>query len=56
MEITNDIALYSMGMASASVAGRVQASMIKDIMDIQQDTMSQLFASIGVGGSLNVQG
>ena len=56
MEITNDIARYSMDMASARVASQVQTSMIKNVMDLQQDTMSQLLASMGMGGSLNVQG
>jgi hypothetical protein len=56
MGITNDIALYSMEMPIARVAGQVQTSIMKNAMEIEQDMMSQLFASMGVGGALNVQG
>ena len=56
MEITGDIARYSMEMASARVAGQVQTSLARDVMDLQKDMMSQLLATMGLGGSLNVQG
>ena len=56
MEITNSIARYSMAMAAARVADQVNVSMMKNVMELQQDTMSQLLASMGVGGAFSVQG
>ena len=56
MGIEGDIARYSMEMSTARVASQVQTSMVKNVMDLQQDMMSQLLATMGVGGSLNVQG
>ncbi|MBQ9526636.1 MAG: putative motility protein [Fretibacterium sp.] len=55
MDITGDIARYSMDMASVRVASAVQTSMAKNVMELQQDTMAQLLQSLGVGGSLNIQ-
>ena len=56
MDITGDIARYSMDMASARVASQVQTSMLKNVMDLQEDMMAQLLQTMGLGGSLNVQG
>ena len=56
MEITNDIARYSMDMATTRAATEATTAMMKNVMELQQDTMSQLLASMGVGGSFNVQG
>ena len=55
MEITGDIARYSMDMASARVTSSVQTAMAKNVMELQQDTMSQLLQSMGMGGSMNIQ-
>ncbi|MBQ9565746.1 MAG: YjfB family protein [Synergistaceae bacterium] len=56
MDITNDIARYSMEMATTRAATQANVAMLKKGMEIEQDTMSQLLASMGMGGSLNVQG
>ena len=56
MDITGDLARYSMEMASARTTQAVQTSMLKNVMSIQEDMMTQLLASMGLGGSLNVQG
>ena len=55
MDITGDIARYSMDMASARVASSVQTAMAKNVMELQEDTMAQLLQTMGMGGSLNVQ-
>ena len=45
-----------MDMATARVADQVNVSMMKNVMELEKDTMSQLLASMGVGGAFNVQG
>ncbi|MBR1671568.1 MAG: YjfB family protein [Fretibacterium sp.] len=55
MDITGDIARYSMDMAAARLSSAVQTSMVKNVMELQQDTMAQLLQTMGLGGSLNIQ-
>ena len=54
--ISSSIAQYSMAAATARVATAAQTSMMKNVMEMQEDMMSQLLQSMGVGGSLNVRG
>ena len=56
MDITSGIALASMEMASARVAAKVQVAVLKNAMEIQQDTMALLLSSMGIGQNLNVLG
>ena len=53
--ISMDIARYSMDMAQAKAQTQAQVSMLKNVMDIQKDSMAQLLAGMGVGAGLNVQ-
>lgn len=55
MDISGDIARYSMDMAAARVSSAVQVSMLKNVMELQQTTMAQLLQSMGVGGSLDLR-
>lgn len=55
MEISAGIAKYSMDMAAARVNTEVQVSMLKNVMELQQATMAQLFKSMGLGVGLDVQ-
>ena len=56
MDISGDIAKYSMDMAAARVSAAVQTSMLKNVMELQQATMAQLLQSMGIGRSLDLQG
>ena len=53
--ISMDIARYSMDMAQTKAQTQAQVSMLKNVMDIQKDSMAQLLAGMGVGAGLNVQ-
>lgn len=44
-----------MDMAAARVSSAVQVSMLKNVMDLQRTTMSQLLQSMGVGRTLDLQ-
>ena len=55
MDITNGIALASMEMASARVTAGVQVAMLKQVMDVQQDTLVLLLDSLGIGQNLNIK-
>ena len=50
-----DIARYSMDMAQAKAQTQAQVSMLKNVMDLQEASMEQLLAGMGVGAGLNVQ-
>ena len=56
MDITNGIALASMEMASANVAAKVQVAVLKNVMEVQQDSLALLLSSMGIGQNLNVLG
>ena len=49
MDISGDVARYSMEMAAARVSSAVQVSMLRNVMDLQQATMTQLLQSMGMG-------
>lgn len=55
VDITADVARYSMEMASARTAQAIQTSMLKNVMEAQKDMMAQLLKSMGLGGSLDVK-
>lgn len=55
MDVSMDIARYSMDMAQAKVATQAQVSMMKNVMELEKDSMAQLLSTMGVGGALNVQ-
>ena len=55
MDITNGIALASMEMASARVTAGVQVAVLKQVMDVQQETMILLLNSLGIGRNLSIQ-
>ncbi|MDO4786853.1 MAG: putative motility protein [Fretibacterium sp.] len=55
LEISESIARYSMDMAAVRVSSAVQASMLKNVMELERATMAQLLQSMGVGGALDVQ-
>ena len=55
MDITNGIAHASMELASSRVATAAQFAVIKQVMDVQQETLAILLNSLGVGRNLNVQ-
>ena len=55
MDITSGIAKASMEMASARVATGMQVAMLKNIMDMQQETLVLLLNSMGVGRNLNIK-
>ena len=55
VDITADVARYSMEMASARTAQAIQTSMLKNVMEAQKDMMAQLLKSMGLGGSLDVR-
>lgn len=44
-----------MDMAAARVSSAVQVSMLKNVMDLQQETMAQLLQSMGIGGALDLR-
>jgi hypothetical protein len=56
MDITSGIAKLSMEMASARVTTGVQAAVLKNVMDVQQESLAILLESLGVGGQLNIRG
>ena len=53
-DITTGIARASMEMASARLTAGVQMAMLKNIMEVQQDTMTLLLQSMGLGQNLNI--
>ena len=55
MDISGDVARYSMEMAAARVSSAVQVSMLKNVMDLQQTTMTQLLQSMGMGRTLDLR-
>jgi len=55
MDISGDVARYSMEMAAARVSSAVQVSMLRNVMDLQQATMTQLLQSMGMGRTLDLQ-
>jgi hypothetical protein len=55
MDITSGIASLSMEMASARVTAEVQTAMLKNVMDVQQQSLAILLESLGVGGQLNIR-
>lgn len=55
MDISADVARYSMEMAAARVSSAVQVSMLKNVMDLQRTTMAQLLQSMGMGRTLDLQ-
>ena len=54
MDISGDVARYSMEMAAARVSSAVQV-MLRNVMDLQQATMTQLLQSMGMGRTLDLQ-
>ena len=54
MDITNGIALTSMQMASARVATGVQMAVMKNVMDMQEESMALLLQSMGIGQNINI--
>lgn len=44
-----------MDMAAARVSSAVQVSMLKNVMELQQETMAQLLQSMGIGGALDLE-
>ena len=55
MDISADVARYSMEMAAARVSSAVQVSMLRNVMDLQQATMTQLLQSMGMGRTLDLR-
>jgi len=55
MDITSGIAKASMEMASARVTTGAQIAVMKNVMDMQQETMALLLNSMGVGQNVNIQ-
>ena len=53
--ISMDIAQYSMDMAQTKAQTQAQVSMLKNVMELQETSMEQLLAGMGVGAGLNVQ-
>lgn len=49
------IAAASMQMAESKVAMQAQTSILKNVMDIQEQSYQQLFASMGIGQNLNIE-
>ena len=55
MDITSGIAQASMELASARVATGAQIAVMKNVMDMQQETMALLLKSMGVGQNINIK-
>lgn len=55
MDITSGIARASMDMASAKLATDVQVAMLKNVMDVQQESLAILLQSMGIGQRLDIQ-
>ncbi|GHS85761.1 hypothetical protein AGMMS49957_02540 [Synergistales bacterium] len=56
MDMVSGIAQMSMNMATERVSTLTQAAMLKNVMDVQKETMAILLESLGIGGKLNVKG
>jgi len=56
MNIVTDVARASTEMASARVATGMQVAMIRNVMDMQQETMAMLLSTMGIGQNMNIQG
>ena len=55
MDIINGIALASMEMASAKVANEVHITVMKNAMDIQEESLAILLKSMGIGRNINIK-
>lgn len=55
MDITSGIARASMDLAAARVTTGVQAAVLKEVMDAQQETLALLLKTMGMGEQLNIQ-
>ena len=55
MDLVTGIAQASMEMASARVTTGVQVAMLKNVMEMQQETLALLLNSMGMGRNLNIQ-
>lgn len=55
MDMTTGIARASMDMASARVATEAQVAMLRNVMDMQHETMAMLLKTMGVGQNMNIQ-
>jgi hypothetical protein len=55
MDITSGIARASMDMASAKVTAGVQTAMLKNVMDVQRESLAILLQSMGVGQQLDIR-
>jgi len=55
MDITLGIAQASMQMASIKAATEVQTAMLKNVMDVQKESLAILLESMGVGRQLNIR-
>jgi hypothetical protein len=55
MDITSGIARASMDLALTKVGAEAQTAMLKNVMDLQKESLSILLESMGVGRNLNVR-
>ena len=55
MDITLGIAQASMQMASARVTTEAQTAMLKNVMDVQRESLALLLESMGIGKQLNIR-
>ena len=55
MDITLGIAQESMQMASTRVTAGVQTAVLKNVMDVQQESLAILLKSMGLGTQLNIR-
>ena len=55
MDLAMGIAKSSMELASQKVATETQTAMLKKVMDFQEENMSLLLKSMGMGQNLSVQ-
>ncbi|MDR2180485.1 MAG: YjfB family protein [Synergistaceae bacterium] len=55
MDITMGIAQTSMEMASAKLTAGVQMAVLKNVMDVQQESVAILLQSMGVGRQLDIR-
>lgn len=55
MDITMGIARASTDMASARVAVEAQVAMMRNVMDMQQESMAMLLSTMGIGQNVNIQ-
>ena len=55
MDITSGIAHASMQMAEARVTAGVQMAVLKNVVDVQQQSLAILLESMGLGRQLNIR-